>query len=121
MNKLKIILITALFIGFTSAGFANSHPDISKVQSLNLQIKEEIVEVLNLPVYLSFTDKNLSGKANVVIIVGENGKILLAGVNSTNKILNEYLRKKIASRNLWTSTKYKGLIFKYEIEYGKNS
>jgi len=115
MKKLKNLIIIAAIFGFTVAGFAAADPGDLKVQSLNHQIKEEIVDVLNLPVYLSFCDKNITGKATVIITVEPNGKIKLVGVNGANKILNSYLSKKISSRNLWTGTNYKGNVFIYEI------
>jgi hypothetical protein len=117
MKNLKLFLVVAVLIGFTSAGFAEAVPKISKTQSLNNQIKDEIVSVLNLPVYISYSDKNLEGKATVYIQVNENGKINVAGITGVNKSLNSYLMKKISSRNLWTGTAYRGMIFKYEIKY----
>jgi len=115
MKKLKSLIIIATIFGFASAGFAIADPGDLKVQALNNQIRDEIVDVLNLPVYLSFSDKNITGKAKVVITVEPNGKIKLVGVNGTNKVLNSYLSKKISSRNLWTGTNYKGNVFIYEI------
>jgi hypothetical protein len=120
MKKIKLFILTAVLIGFTSAGFAVAGPKVSKTQSLNNQIKEEIISVLNLPVYLSYSDKNLEGKANVYIQVGENGKIAVSGITGANKTLNSYLKKKISSRNLWTNTAYKGNVFKYEINFVDN-
>jgi len=119
MKKLKLFLAAAVLIGFISAGFASAGPIDTKSQSLNNQIKEEIVSVLNLPVYLSYSDKNLEGKATVYVRVTENGKIAVSGVTGSNKSLNSYLKKKISSRNLWTGTDYKGKIYKYEIDYVK--
>ncbi len=115
MKKLKNLIIIAAIFGFTSAGLAATDPGDLKVQSLSNQIKGEIVDVLNLPVYLSFCDKNITGKATVIITVESNGKIKLVGVSGSNKILNSYLGKKISSRNLWTGTNYKGNVFIYEI------
>jgi hypothetical protein len=120
MRKLKLLIFTAVLIGFISAGFAKAGPIDTKTQSLNIQIKEEIIDVLNLPVYLSYSDKNLEGKASVYVLVGENGKIAVCGITGPNKSLNSYLKKKISTRNLWTNTVYKGDVFKYEINYVKN-
>ncbi len=121
MKKLINLIMIAAIFGFASAGFAAADPGDLKVQSLNHQIKEEIIDVLNLPVYLSFCDKNITGKATVVITVEPNGKIKLIGVNGTNKVLNSYLSKKISSKNLWTGTKYKGNIFFYEINLAEKT
>jgi hypothetical protein len=117
MKKLKLFLVAAVLIGFTSAGFASTGPIDTKSQSLNNQIKEEIVSVLSLPVYLSYSDKNLEGKSTIFVRVNENGKIVVSGVTGLNKTLNSYLKKKISSKNLWTDTAYKGKVYKYEISY----
>ncbi len=119
MKKLKIFIVAAVLIGFTSAGFASIGPIDTKSQLLNNQIKEEIVSVLNSPVYLSYSDKTLEGKSTIFVRVNENGKIAVSNVSGSNKVLNSYLKKKISSRNLWTDTAYKGKVFKYEIDYVK--
>ena len=120
MKKLNLFLAAAVLIGFISSGFAFAGPKDFKYQSLNNQIKEEILDVLSLPVYLSYSDKNLEGKANVFVQVNENGKISVARITGSNKMLNAYIMKKISSRNLWTGTDYKGNLFKYEINYVAN-
>ena len=121
MKKLKILIISAAFFGFVFAGFAIADPGDLKIQSLNHQIKDEIIDVLNLPLYPCFCDKDICGKATVIIIVEPNGKIKLAGVVGQNKKLNCYLKKRISSRNLWTGTNYQGNIFKYEINLTRKS
>jgi len=121
MKKLKLFLIAAVITGFISAGIASADPIDSKIQSLNLQIKKELIDVLNLPVYLSYCDKNLEGKSKVFLTVDINGKIIILDATGSNKCLNSYLKKKISSRNLWTDTKYKGKIFKYDINYIKST
>jgi hypothetical protein len=95
MKKLKSLIIAAAFFGFVSAGFAATDPGDLKIEALNHQIKDEIIDVLNLPVYQLFCDKNIDGKATVIMIVEPNGKIKLAGVVGANKCLNCYLKKKI--------------------------
>lgn len=122
MKKLKLILLVALITGFTSAGFTTTvDPEDPKVQSLNQQIKQELVELVNSPVYLSFCNRNLVGKSNVFVTVDTNGKIMIVCALGTNKCLNCYLKKKLSSRNLWTSPVYKGIVFKYEINFVKKS
>ena len=69
MKKLKILIILVAFFGFASAGFAAADPGDLKLVSLNHQIKDEIIDVLNLPLYLCFCDKDITGKATVILIV----------------------------------------------------
>jgi hypothetical protein len=121
MKKIKLIIATSLLmVSLVSTGFANSGGDekmlTSKtVISLNNQIYDEILNVLNLPVYLAFEDKNLKGDAYVTIAVNNDGKIVIAKIFGENDMLNKYLKSKISSRNLWTPQKYANSYFRYKI------
>ena len=121
MKKIKLIIATSLLmVSLVSTGFANSGGDekmlTSKtVISLNNQIYDEILNVLNLPVYLAFEDKNLKGDAYVTIAVNNDGKIVIAKIFGENDLLNKYLKSKISSRNLWTPQKYANSYFRYKI------
>lgn len=83
--------------------------------SLNKQLYTEIKEVLNLPVYLAFEDKNLKGDSYVTIKVDTNGKLIIAGIHGKNQTLNRFLQSKISSKNLWTPKKYSQEYFRYRI------
>ena len=108
MKKIKLIIATSLLmVSLVSTGFANSGGDektltAKTVISLNNQIYDEILNVLNLPVYLAFEDKNLKGDAYVTIAVNNEGKIVIVKIFGENDMLNKYLNSKISSRNLWT-------------------
>jgi len=115
MKKLNLILITLFITGLISAGFSYSNPKDQRLTSLGQQIKSEIVDVMNLPVYLKYSDKNLDGIVNVLICVSENGKINVVNVTGENKDLSDYVYTKISSRNMWTDTKYTGNLFRYTI------
>lgn len=120
MKKTKfifVILISSfLIISFGFAKDDGGEKETSKsVISLNNQLYNEISEVLNLPVYLAYEDKNLKGDACVTIKVNEDGKLVIANIFGENKTLNKYLRSKISSRNFWTPQKYAGQYLRYKI------
>jgi hypothetical protein len=115
MKKLKLLTLIGLLTGIISTGFSFADPIDLKITALGHQIKGEIVDVMNLPVYLKYTDKNLNGSVDVLIAVQENGKINIININGDNKNLNNYVFNKIATRNMWTDTKYKGKMFRYRI------
>ena len=121
MKKIKLIIATLLLmVSLVSTGFANSGGDektltAKTVISLNNQIYDEILNVLNLPVYLAFEDKNLKGDAYVTIAVNNEGKIVIVKIFGENDMLNKYLNSKISSRNLWTPQKYANSYFRYKI------
>ena len=122
MKKLKLLsIIILLVVGSAASCFSYSGPKDQKVSSLGMQIKHEIVDVMNLPVYLKFSDKNLEGIVNVLISVSENGKINVVNVTGSNKDLNDYVYAKISSRNMWTDTKYTGNLFKFAINMNNKS
>lgn len=83
--------------------------------SLNSQLYKEIKEVLDLPVYLAYSDKNLKGDAFVTIKVDTNGKLVIASIQGNNQTLNKFLQSKISSRNLWTPVKYAKQYFRYRV------
>jgi len=128
MKKYKTliaIVLTALIIplGIT---FAGSNPDpgesgtknilISATEkTLKTQLFYEIKDVLMKPVYLSFTNKNLAGTAEIFVKVQENGKICLCKVESDNDYLESLIAKKYNSMNLWTDTKFAGTVYKFTV------
>jgi hypothetical protein len=117
MNKI-ITLVFVLVFGMTAVSFSKDNPkNVGNSKTLNYQIKQEIIETLNLPVLLKYSDKNLMGSATVTICICENGKVVLRNVTGENDFLNEYLRTKISSKNLWTDTKYSGNVFRYIINF----
>lgn len=120
MKKTKfifaIIISSFLFVSFGFAKDDGGEKTTSKsVISLNNQLYNEISEVLNLPVYLAYEDKNLKGFAYVTIKVNNDGKLMIANISGANTTLNKYLCSKICSRNLWAPTKYAGQYLRYEI------
>jgi hypothetical protein len=121
MKKTKLIIATILLtVTFVSTGFANDGGNdkmltAKTVISLNNQIYDEILNVLNLPVYLAYTDKNLKGDAYVTMTVNKEGKLVIAKIFGENDILNSYLNSKISSKNLWTPQKYANSYFRYNI------
>jgi hypothetical protein len=126
MKKAKFI-IAFIIISFSliSSGFAyNAKNDengsgkmimASTVLSLNNQLYDEILNVLNLPVYLAYEDKNIKGDAYVTIKVNENGKLVIVKIFGENEMMNKFLKSKISSRNLWTPQKYANLYFRYKV------
>jgi len=116
MKLVKILILLAVFttLPFAYAGAIDKNP--STVNDLDIQIYKEIKDVLNEPVFLSYTDKNLKGDAIVTIYVQENGKIVVRDVKGTNSILNEYLMKKVKTRNMWTDTSFANSVFTYKVK-----
>lgn len=102
---------------FIKAEQPNSAP--LKEKELKHQILNEMKDKLNTPVYISYTNKDLSGKVSCKMNVDKDGKITLADVKSPNKNLNEYLIKKISSLNLWTSAEYSGKSYSFLINFKK--
>jgi len=120
MKKIKfiiaIIILSCVILPFGIAKADGSQGGNSTYSaSLNSQIYKEIKEVLDLPVYLAFEDKNLKGDAFVTIQVDSNGKLLIAGIHGNNQMLNKFLKSKISSKNLWTPAKYAKQYFRYRI------
>lgn len=120
MNKLKfifaIIILSFLIIPLGIAkddggGIATS----KSVIALNNQLRTEIKDVLNLPVFLAYEDKNLKGDAIVTMKVNTDGKLVIASIFGKNETLNKYLRSKISSKNLWTPQKYANQYLRYTI------
>lgn len=121
MKKINIIIAAVLLmVSLVSTGFANNGGNeklltAKTVISLNNQIYDEILNVLNLPVYLAYADKNLKGDAYVTIAVNKEGKLVIAKIFGENDMLNKYLNSKISSKNLWTPQKYANSYFRYKI------
>jgi hypothetical protein len=116
MKTLKILFLTAI-LAIVPIITANADEIKASTRSdLDIQIYEEIKDVLSLPVYLAYSDKNLNGISYVTITVGENGKICICNVRGENKHLNEYLTKKVSSRNLWTDPLFANSKFTYKIK-----
>lgn len=120
MKKTKfifaILISSFLTIQFGFAKDDGGEKETSKsVISLNNQLYDEIADVLSLPVYLSYEDKNLKGDAFVTIMVNNDGKLVIANIFGKNENLNNYLQTKIKSRNLWTPQKYAGQYLRYKV------
>jgi hypothetical protein len=120
MKKTKFIftIIIVVFL-ITPFGFVKADNEgietAKSVISLNNQLYDEIFEVLNLPVYLSYEDKDLKGDAIITMTVSKEGKLMIANIFGNNEILNKYLQSKISSRNLWTPQKYANQYFRYKV------
>lgn len=115
MKLAKILILTAI-LAIVPIMAANAEDIKASTKSdLDIQIYEEIKDVLSLPVYLSYSDKNLKGISYVNIYVNENGKICICNVKGENTVLNEYLMKKVSSRNLWTDPVFSNSTFTYKI------
>jgi hypothetical protein len=120
MKKTKfifaILILSFFIIPFGFAKDDGGEKATSKsVISLNNQLYDEIADVLNLPVYLAYEDKNLKGDAFVTMKVNKDGKLVIANIFGKNETLNKYLCTKIQSRNLWTPQKYAGQYLRYKI------
>ncbi len=113
----KIFLLFAIVITSVSitANAGTSNP--LKEKDLKYQISNEIREKLSSPVYISYINKDLSGKVTCKMNVNENGKISISDVQSKNKNLNTYITKKINSLNLWTGLEYSGKSYSYTINF----
>lgn len=115
--KLARILLTLAVLFTLSFNITKAEGiNISKESDLSYQFKKEIKEMMLLPVYLKFEDKNLTGITYVTITVKENGKIVLTKVEGENKQLNSYVTSKIGAINAWTSSDYAGKTFRYTID-----
>lgn len=115
MKLTKILILTAI-LAIVPIMAANAEDIKASTKSdLDIQIYEEIQDVLNLPVYLAYSDKNLNGISYVTLTVGENGKICVCNVRGENRLLNEYLTKKVSSRNLWTDPAFVNSKFTYKV------
>jgi hypothetical protein len=115
MKLLKILFLTAI-LAIVPLTMTNAEEISAATKSdLDIQIFEEIKDVLNLPVYLAFSDKNLKGLSYVTVSIGDNGKICVCNVKGENHILNDYLGKKVSSRNLWTDPSFSKLTFTYKV------
>jgi hypothetical protein len=124
MKKTKfLIAIIIVSFSFITTGFAKGE-GIEKmimattVMSLNNQIYNEIQDLMNLPVYLAYEDKNIKGDAYVTMKVTEEGKLVLVKIFGQNETLNKFLTSKVNSRNLWTPQKYANLYFRYKVHIG---
>lgn len=117
MKFVKYILTVAILLTLTlNISRAEGINNISKESDLAYQLKQEIKNMMLLPVYLKFEDKNLTGEATVSITVKDNGKICLIKVEGENKQLNSLVESKINSINAWTSSEFAGKVFIYKID-----
>ncbi len=118
MNFFKILIIALTFsiiVPFSSSFAATDPVYVNTYADLNYQIKKEIKEMVNTPLLLYYSDKNLKGTSYVLINVREDGKIFIDKVAGGNVFLNSYVAKKLNSRNLWTDPKYAKSTFVYKI------
>ena len=116
MKTTKSLILTAVFcLVLVSASFADGGDNASPTyKSLGIQLTEEVKAVVNSPVYLAYTDKNLKGEAIVTMKVNSDGKIVIVNVRGKNEFLNEYLSLKISSKNLWADTEFTDKYFRYK-------
>lgn len=113
---LAVIIISALVLPLGFAKPDDNEKEVSRsVILLNNQLYNEILEVLKLPVYLAYTDKNLKGDACITMKVDKEGKLVIANIFGNNETLNKYLHSKVGSKNLWTPQKYANQYFRYKI------
>lgn len=120
MKKTKFIFaIISISFLIISSGFAKDEGDkkviSNPVISLNNQLFDEIIDVLNQPVFLAYENKYLKGDAYVTIKVNNDGKLVIVKIIGNNETLNRYLKSKISSRNLWTPQKYANQYLRYNI------
>jgi hypothetical protein len=120
MKKIKfliaILILSCVILPFGIVkADGNQGGNSTYANALNKQIYTEIKEVLDLPVYLAFENKNLKGDAYVTIKVDSNGKLVIAKIYGSNETLNRLLKSKISSKNLWTPKKYSQQYFRYRI------
>ena len=118
MKFLRYFLMAVFFatmVGFTSVRAEGIDNAPNTLNSLNNQLFAEVKSALSTPVYLTFSDKNISGIATITYTVLENGKITVLRVVGENSTLNEYLAKKLNEQNLWTDQKFSGTFFTYSV------
>jgi hypothetical protein len=114
-NLLIAITISVLLFSNTNKLFAGDYPE--NITSLKNQITAELKDILNTPVYLIYSDKNLNGTIVLTIGINSDGKIIIENVVGENNELNSYVTKKISCKSLWTLTKYAGITFDYVIKF----
>lgn len=115
MKLTKILLSAVMLVALTLNISKADGLTISKESDLAYQFRKEIKEMMLLPVYLKFEDKNLKGEATVTVAVQKDGKILLTKVEGENKNLNGLVESKINSINAWTGKESAGKSFTYKI------
>lgn len=117
MKNIKVLIIimaAVLMLPFISAKADNISP--GNVTDLNIHIYKEINQVLQTPVNLKFQDKNISGIAYISLTVREDGKIVIQNINGENNILNDMIKTKIETRNMWTDPIFQGKTFEYKVK-----
>lgn len=118
MKNIKYFL-ALIIMSFLLIPFSITKADITKppatVNDLNNQIFEEIQNILQTPLYLNYTDKNLKGETYITISVIKDGKISVTDAKGENEMLNRYVIRKIESRNMWTDPAYTGKSFTFKI------
>lgn len=116
MKFVKYILTVAILLTLTlNISRAEGVYNPSSKADLVYQFKQEIKEMMNLPVYIKFENKDLQGQAIVYLTVKDNGKIILTKVEGENKSLNALVTGKINEINAWVNTEFAGQTFRYVI------
>ena len=118
MEKLKLSLIVVIvsLILIPYAFAKTDGNDEANLNSLKVQLQQEIKDVLHSPVYLSYSDKDLKGTSFVTLKVNNSGKFEIIKVTGKNDELNSLISKKINSKNLWTPKKYANKYFSFKVE-----
>ena len=115
MKLIKYILTVAVMLTLSLNISKADGLNLSKESDLAYQFKQEIKQMMELPVYIKFEEKNLQGTAIAYITVKDNGKIVLSKVEGENKSLNAFVSSKIGEINAWVNTEYAGKTFRYII------
>ncbi|MBS1494817.1 MAG: hypothetical protein JST55_14980 [Bacteroidetes bacterium] len=116
MKLVKYLLTVAVLLTLSlNISKADGLYNGSNKNDLAYQFKQEIKQMMDLPVYIKFEEKNLHGTAIAYITVKDNGKIVLTNVEGENKALNAFVASKIGEINAWVNTEYAGKTFRYII------
>jgi len=116
MKFVKYLLTSALLFTFAlNISKADGIYKPSSKADLAYQFKQEIKQMMELPVYIKFENKDLEGTSVAYITVMSNGKIVLTKVEGENKSLNQLVTGKINEINAWVNTDFAGQTFKYII------
>ncbi len=116
MKLVKYLLTVAVLLTLTiNISKAEGKYSPSSKADLTYQFKQEIKEMMALPVYIKFENKDLQGQATVYMTVKDNGKIVLTKVEGENKSLNALVTGKINEINAWVNSDFAGQTFTYTI------
>ena len=110
-----ILLLTIIALQGKNA-IADGGDISAKTSELNYQLANEIKNVLRTPL-LVYSDRNLTGEAEVTVRVEENGKINFLKIYSDNVSLEKNALNKLNSLNLWTGKELSGTVFKYSVKF----